>query len=130
MNNIVDYVLLNTEIILNIDITIGVVLYSCLSFEYASNVFGLYIRGKATCFIYEAFALTVVTSYSCDRHKLIELARVCSRASVIEFLGFRLDNVKDVMRLSYGFQGTLLDVITTFSKANGCVIDIQCLIMQ
>ncbi len=112
------------------EIAEGVFLYSCLSFEYDRNSFGLYIHGKVNSFIYSYFAITIVSSYNCSRYKLIKLARVCSRISIIEIFGVELNSIEDIMKIDCDVRGTLSDKIVSFSKANKCVVDIQCIITQ
>ncbi|MFP3039929.1 MAG: hypothetical protein ACKESA_01325, partial [Candidatus Hodgkinia cicadicola] len=103
---------------------------SCFSLEYNSNVFGLYMYGKVNSFIYDAFALTIVASYSCNKCRLMGLARVLGRASAIELFGIKLKSIENVMKLNYGPRGTLFDTVTAFSKVNKCVVSVQCIIRQ
>ncbi len=130
LNRIVKYIPLNIELILEMKIEIGIYVYSCFSFEYGDSVFGLYIHNKVNSFIYNDFALTIISSYACNRCKLIKLARICSCVSYIDFFGVKLDNIKAVMKLDCGLKGTLSDTVARFSKFNKCVVDIQCIITQ
>ncbi len=126
LNNIIDYNLLNIETFLNIKVINGVLIYSCLGFEYGIETIGLYFHSKTNGFIYSKLVVAIVASYSCKRHGLINLARILSR----QCLSVNINSISNILKSNYIYNvnNVIFNMINNFSRRNDCVIDVQCII--
>ncbi|PIM96166.1 elongation factor EF-Ts [Candidatus Hodgkinia cicadicola] len=128
MNEIIQNHQLNYERILNIKVSDDLVILSCISFKYSSNVLGLYFHEKLNEFICRKFAITIISSYSYNKRKIIPLARMLSMQCLSYYVINRnVVDIKGIMNMIsiYNNKKTVGNIINEFLNLNKCFINIQ-----
>ncbi|PIM95387.1 elongation factor EF-Ts [Candidatus Hodgkinia cicadicola] len=128
LNKIIQNHQLNSERILNIKVTNDLVITSCVGLKYGNNTFGLYFHEKINEFICKKFAMSIISSYSCNRRKLIALARIFSRQALSYYIvNKQIIDIKTFLKLEciYNTQQTMKNIVNKFSSLNKCFVSIQ-----
>ncbi|PIM95724.1 elongation factor EF-Ts [Candidatus Hodgkinia cicadicola] len=128
LNKIIQNHQLNSEKILNINVVNDLVIASCVGLKYSNNTFGLYFHEKINEFICKKFAISVISSYPCNRKKLIVLARIFSRQVLSYYVIYKkVVDIKTILKSEclYNTKQTMGNIINKFSSLNKCFVGIQ-----
>ncbi len=128
LNKIIQNHQLNSEKILSINVVNDLVITSCVGLKYSNNIFGLYFHEKINEFICKKFAISVISSYPCNRRKSTILARIFSRQLLSYYvINKKFIDIKTTLKLEciYNTKQTMGNIVNKFSSLNKCFVIIQ-----
>ncbi|MFP3037782.1 MAG: hypothetical protein ACKESC_00320 [Candidatus Hodgkinia cicadicola] len=131
LNRIIIDFPLNYSKILNIKIVNGILIRSCTSLKYGLDVFGLYLHNKINDLVYRKCAITIISSYTCNRRLLSILARKLSQQFLSSIVvDNEIKSLSKAISMCYIFntKKTVAELLSSFSNYYNCKINIQCVL--